>query len=122
MALELSGKLVKVMPEMRGSGRNGEWVKQEFVIETNEQFPKKVCITAWGEKVDEIKALNPGDDLKVFVNIESREYNDKWYTDVKVWKFETAQEAAVNNSYYANSRPATEAAPQPFIENDDLPF
>jgi hypothetical protein len=122
MALELSGKLYRVLPEVRGNGRNGEWIKQDFVIETTDQFPKKICITAWGEKVDEIKQLRQGDDLRVSVNIESREYNEKWYTDVKAWKIETGASASVPAAAAAYAQPDMEPAQPPYIDNDDLPF
>src|SRR5438045_4063791 len=89
MALEISGKLVKILNPQTGTGRNGNWQKQEFVIETPDQYPKKVCITAWGDKMDDLSKHSIGDQLKVSVNIESREYNDKWYTDVRAWRIET---------------------------------
>lgn len=88
MALEITGKLYKVLTEQTGSGKNGNWVKQEFVIETTEQYPKKICCSAWGDKVASLKGLQAGDMIKVSFNIESREYNERWYTDVRAWKIE----------------------------------
>ena len=89
MALEISGKIVKILAEQSGTGKNGVWKKQDFVIETAEQFPKKVCISAWGDKVDQLQSLSEGEEVRVAINVESREYNDRWYTDVKAWKIET---------------------------------
>lgn len=125
MALEITGKLFKVLAEVTGAGKNGSWVKQEFVIETMEQYPKKVCCSAWGEKVS-IKGFQPGDQLKVSFNIESREYNERWYTDLRAWKIE-----ALSGSV-ESSNPAT-AQKENFPgdvtsftaeggEADDLPF
>lgn len=86
--MELQGKLVKIMPSVTGEGKNGAWIKQEFVIETQEQYPKKVCISAWGEKVENLKKFQLGDTIKVAVNAESREYNERWYTELRGWKFD----------------------------------
>ncbi|HSZ26538.1 MAG TPA: DUF3127 domain-containing protein [Cytophagaceae bacterium] len=105
MALEISGKLYKILPEQTGSGKNGNWVKQEFVIETQEQYPKKVCCSAWGDKVAILKNLSTGDQIKVSFNIESREYNERWYTDLRAWKIET--QTSVGQS-----------TPSPKAEND----
>ncbi|WP_128543457.1 DUF3127 domain-containing protein [Larkinella soli] len=90
MALELIGKLVKVLPEQTGQGRNGAWTKQQFVIETIDQFPKQVCLMAWGEKAGDLRNFAPGDTIRAAISIESREYNDRWYTDVRAWRIEAA--------------------------------
>ena len=77
MALEIIGNLWKVMPEQSGAGKNGTWVKQDFIIETDDQYPKKVCITAWGEKADELKKL------KLFVDLAKSDYRiDRFYPSV----------------------------------------
>ena len=54
-------------------------------METPGQYPKKVCMNLWGDKVDEIK-IGVGDKITASINIESREYNGRWYTDVRAWK------------------------------------
>jgi hypothetical protein len=89
MALEISGKIISILPEQTGAGKNGNWVKQDFVIETTDQYPKKVCFSAWGDKAAQVKGLLPGLSVKVSFNAESREFNGKWYTDLRIWKLET---------------------------------
>ncbi len=138
MALELTGKLVKVLPEITGQGKNGTWMKQEFIVETFDQYPKKVCLSAWGDKVSDLKQYAPGDVLKVSLNLESREYNERWFTEARAWRIETGDEATANapqpsaprsapSPSAAPARPAT-PAPTPygmtFDENatNDLPF
>jgi hypothetical protein len=90
MALEINGKLVKVMEQVTGEGRNGGWVKQEFVIETFDQYPKKICCAVWGDKTEQLRRFQPGDDVKVSINLESREYNERWFTEVRAWKLDPA--------------------------------
>lgn len=136
MALELTGKLIKVLPEVSGQSQKGPWNKQDFIVETVDQFPKKVCLTAWGEKASDLKQYAPGDTLKVTLNLESREYNDRWYTEARAWRIESGDadagatsggrpEAAPARSTGASS-PASPAA-TPFgmtyeEESNDLPF
>jgi hypothetical protein len=90
MALEITGKLVKILQAQSGAGAKGNWVKQEFVIETTEQYPKKLCISLWGDKVENLKKYSLNDEIKVSFNLESREYNERWYTDIRAWKIESA--------------------------------
>ncbi len=54
-------------------------------METPGQYPKKVCMNLWGDKVDEVK-IAVGDKITASINLESREYNGRWYTDVRAWK------------------------------------
>ncbi len=83
--MELEGKIIQINPLQSGQGKNGTWKKQEFIVETKSQYPKKVCITAWGDKIDQF-GLQPNEDVKVHIELESREFNSRWYTDVRAWK------------------------------------
>jgi len=88
--MEITGKIISILPEETGQGKNGPWKKQSFIIETQEQFPKKVCIVNWGDKVD-LNSNGVNDMVTVSINIESREFNGKWYTDVKAWRMIKAE-------------------------------
>ncbi|NBA75430.1 DUF3127 domain-containing protein [Emticicia sp. ODNR4P] len=131
MALELEGTLIKVQPEQTGNGKNGQWVKQEFVVETQEQYPKKACFSAWGDRTADLKQFALGDKLKVTFSVESREYNDRWYTDLRAYRIDLASEssaaAPASNTYQAPAqRPAAPQASSvdlpSFSEDEDLPF
>lgn len=88
--LIIEGKLVQVLPVQEGVSTRGAWKKQDFILETADQYPKKICVSCWNEKADEIQKYQPNDQLKVSINIESREYNSRWYTDIKAWRIEGA--------------------------------
>ncbi|GAB3946645.1 hypothetical protein GCM10028805_17500 [Spirosoma harenae] len=135
MALELVGKLIKVLPEVTGQGKNGPWNKQDFVIETlDSQYPKKVCMTAWGEKANDLKQFADGDTLKATFSAESREYNDRWYTELRAFRIELAEGdsssvAPARSSQPAQARPAQQSQPAAMTfnaafdeESNDLPF
>lgn len=117
--MDISGKIIQLLPAQTGNGKNGQWKKQEFILETGDTYPKKVCIAVWGDKID-MNSFKIGDALDVSFDVESREFNGKWYTDVKAWKVNAAKqkEAAARNT-------PRMAAPQPMDDlpqSDDLPF
>jgi hypothetical protein len=85
--MEISGKIYKILPEVTGQGKSGMWRKQDFVIEFGDQYPKKLALSTWGDKVN-MNAFKEGDNVKASFDPESREYQGKWYTDCRVWKLE----------------------------------
>ena len=114
--MEIKGKVVLVLPQQSGTSQAGNQLKkQEFVIETQEQFPKKICMTLFGDRVDQYPvAVN--DEIVANIDIESREYNGRWYTNVNAWKIEKASAQA------AAPAPAPMPTFEPQSETDDLPF
>lgn len=93
--MEITGKLIQKLPVQSGVSSSGNnWSKAEFVIETVEQYPKKVCSNLWGERARALDQFQLGDLITVSFDLESREYNGRWYTDVKAWKVEAATPAA----------------------------
>ncbi len=126
MALDIIGRIIQIMPTTTGTSKAGkEWVKQEFVIETQEQYPKKICISAMGDKTQELKKFVTGNDVKVAINLESREYNGKWYTNVNAWKIESAgtgssNAAPADDPFHPDAEPSF--TPDNGTAGDDLPF
>ncbi|WP_255491387.1 MULTISPECIES: DUF3127 domain-containing protein [unclassified Dysgonomonas] len=123
-AMQLTAKLIQVMPVQTGMGKNGEWRKQNIILETDGTYPKKVCATVWGDKISDA-VLQIGNILDVSFDIESREYNGNWYTDVRAWKVEPAGAAgSAPAPYAASGQPAPSAPPVDFTSDsgDDLPF
>lgn len=108
--MEIQGKIISKGEIVKGQGSKGEWKKQEFVIQTDGQYPKKVCVAAWGGIVDELAKYKVGESVSVFFDLESREYNGRWYTEVKAWKL---------GAIGAKANPKQEA---PLEIEDDLPF
>jgi len=121
--LKVSGKILSILPTQTGQGKNVDWKKQDVVIETEGDYPKKICVSFWNDKVSD--SFKVGQPLTAHINIESREYNGKWYTDVKVWKYDgMPQKEQSDNS---QSQEQSYSAP---VNNgngggappDDLPF
>ena len=126
--MDITGKVTRILPLVTGQGRNGEWRKQEFVIEIESGgFQKKVCFSLWGEKIDQ-SSLAENDVVKVYFDLESREYNQRWYTEARAWKVEkqtgaaTAAPAAAEAAPPTNISPFDEPAGGDNSEVNDLPF
>lgn len=116
MALTLAGKIKTVLPLEIGEGKNGQWKKQFFVLNFMDgNYPKGVCFSAWGDKTDVLRLLSVGSEVLVSFNLESREYQGRWYTDAKVWKIEVKSGGAEEESHKAKIEPIGE-------ESSDLPF
>ena len=127
--MQLTAKLAQILPVESGMGKNGEWKKQSIIVDTEGQYPKKICITIWGDKMNAAQ-WQPGLPLTIDFDIESREFNGRWYTDVKAWKIEPAgapqhdfpqQEAPMPPPPVHYAMPDAPPAP-PVPSLDDLPF
>jgi hypothetical protein len=83
--MDLQGKIIQVLPERSGSSARGEWKVGEFVLETIEQFPKKMVFSVWG--ADRLSRFNiqQGQDVQVFFDIDAREYNGRWYNSIRAY-------------------------------------
>ena len=120
--MEISGKIIELLTVKTGQSANGEWRKQEYILETETQYPKKICFMAWGDKIDQFNIVQ-GETLEVSVDLESREYNGRWYTDVKAWKVSRdGADKSSPHSFDSQDRsepPNIEFAP---LNGDDIPF
>jgi len=121
--MQLTAKLVQVLPLQTGTGKNGQWKKQDIIVETEGQFPKKVCVSIWGDKINE-NMLKVGSMLAISFDVESREYNGRWYTDVKAWKIEAAGDAKAGNGATDGGAYFDGGDPDSYRdeEKEDLPF
>lgn len=113
--MNIQAKLVQLLPIQTGMGKNGQWRKQDIIVETNGQYPKKICISIWGDKINE-KQLLIGNQLDIDFELESREFNGKWYTDIRAWKIVSGEEKIVN-SLHENLMSSEKSTVE-----DDLPF
>jgi len=117
LSLTIIGRVTEILEEQSGTGRNGPWRKQDFILETEGEYPNKVCITQWGENIEKF-AVKEGEKLTAHIDLRSREYQGRWYTDVKAWRVEREAEAG------GLGAPGDASLPPP-VEEDydaDLPF
>ncbi len=104
--MEVIGKVILALPEMSGVSKSGNnWHKREYVLETLESFPRKIHFDFFGDKADQYP-LTPGQTIRLSFDIESREYNGRWFTSIRGWKAEPAENGAA-------AAPAGQAYPDP---------
>ncbi|MBR5335100.1 MAG: DUF3127 domain-containing protein [Bacteroidaceae bacterium] len=124
--MEITGKIIAVLPERGGTSKTGnEWKMQEYVLETHEQYPKKICFNVFG--ADKIAQFNiqAGEELTVSFDINAREYQGRWYNDIRAWKVERGDAASTMPPVNAPQINATTVKAPDFNkqdEADDLPF
>lgn len=138
--MEVTGKIIVALPEVGGTSQKGNpWKKREYVLETQETYPRKVFFNFFGDRVDQFP-LQVGQMVKISFDIDSREYNGRWYVECRAWKAEDPNAAGANygapqqqqnygpatqmpqgyaTSAAAPAPPAPDLAPNP---TDDLPF
>lgn len=121
--MEFEGTVFKILPVLKGTSARGEWQRQDVVFDVPEgTFSHKICVTFFN-KPDDVARLKVGAEYKVSVNVESREYKERWYTDIRAWRLqEKVSEPAVppmpEMPPFGSEEPAYASTP----ETDDLPF
>ena len=132
--LEITGTIIQIQPLQEGTSKSGNaWKKQDCVLETDAQYPRKVCFNLFGDNVDRFP-VQVGQKVTVSIELESREFNGRWYTDVRAWNIVYHQAQQVAQPAYQQPQPAyhqahpqqqavapAPATPQAGVA-DDLPF
>lgn len=124
---EITGKIIAVLPTKSGtSARGTQWSSQTAVIETHEQYPKRVAFDVLGDKITEFN-LQVGEEVTVSFDINAREFNGKWFNSVNAWKVvrqggqQAAMAGASGQTNSSNPFPPKQPA-QPQGNSDGLPF
>ena len=127
MSFEVSGKIIAVLDKKSGvsNSTGNPWIAQQYVIETQEQYPKRLCFEAFGE--DRIASFNiqEGENITVSFDIDAREYQGRWYNSFRAWKVERAnpvQDVQVQDVQVQNETgDDLSFLDDPFGSKDDLP-
>lgn len=127
--MELAGKVIAVLQPRGGVSKTtgNEWKAQEYVIETHDQYPKKMCFDIFGADKIEQYNIQIGEEINVFFDIDARQWQDRWFNSIRAWKIERvgAQAPAATPVDPFPPMNAAPAAPVDFTatdEKDDLPF
>jgi len=128
--MEITGKIIAVLEPRSGMAKSSgnPWKIQEYVLETTgEQYPKKMMFNIFGEDKINQAAINIGDEVVVSFDINAREFNGRWYNDIRAWRVSHDVNGAAPAAPQQAYAPAASAvqAPDPFAasnEKDDLPF
>ena len=127
--MELTGKIIAVMEPRGGvSARTGNtWKTQEYVLEVPGQYPKRCLFNVFGEdRINQFNIQN-GDELTIQFDIDAREYNGRWFNDIRAYNVIRGQQLVPGAQPVAAPSEATSPFPpaqEPASEgtSDDLPF
>lgn len=135
--MELQGRIIAALPEKSGVSARGEWKAQDFVIETHDQYPRKMVFRVFGADRLQNFNISVGLEVSVSFDIDAHEYNGRWFNDIRVFdvrRLDTAATGQIDPAVAATqftAAPATAAQPKadpfsaPAADNssaDDLPF
>lgn len=130
--MEVTGKIIVVLPVQEGTSKAGNpWKKRYYVLETQETYPKKIAFYVFGsDRVAQYENIAAGMMVRLSFDIESREWQGRWFTDIQGWKIEPVEAAAPVAGAPVNAPSALEGAvpPPPAVSfagsepSDDLPF
>lgn len=127
----ITGKIIKFLPKAEGDSASGNhWVKAGVVIEYGDEYPTKAAFTIFGEqKLQACAGLKVGMEVVVNYNPQSREYNERWYTDLQCMSIypvaqQQPQQAPAQSQYPYAQQPVMQQPQQPAAtqEDPDLPF
>lgn len=133
--MEVTGRIILALPERSGVSARGAWKSQSFVIETHDQYPRKMVFDVFGEERLQRFNINAGDEATVFFDIDAHEYNGRWFNNIRAYdvRHVDANAAAAAGQPQAAApqaiaQPAATQAPFPPAQpessesTDDLPF
>ena len=134
--MDLQGKVIAVLPPREGTSARGPWKSQEYVIETHDQYPKKMVFNIFGADRIEQFAIKAGEEINVSFDIDAHEYNGRWFNNIRAWNIQRVDAAAVMAGAPATAAPVTPQPAQPAAQQapfppaqestgspeDDLPF
>ena len=117
--MELQGKIIVVLPERSGvSQRGNQWRSISYVLETQEQYPKKLAFDVTNDKIDQLN-IQLGEILTVQFDINAREYNGRWFNSVNAWNVirQTQQAPAQGGGFSGNVQSGSQAAQQAMVSS-----
>ena len=117
--MEIQGKIIVVLPERSGvSQRGNQWRSISYVLETQEQYPKKLAFDVTNDKIDQLN-IQLGEILTVQFDINAREYNGRWFNSVNAWNvIRQAQQATAQGvGFSGNVQSGAQAAQQAMLSS-----
>lgn len=127
--MDIQGIITEILPIKSGVGKSGkEWKSQDYILQTEGQYPKKICFSAFGDKIEEFD-IKVGDSLKALIDIDAHEFKGRWYNAVRAYKIEkegTEPRPTVAKEKQQKAAeifpPKQEEKQEPIQGAEDLPF
>ena len=118
--MDITGKIIQILPEQRFNGKNGEVVKNFFILETKEQYPQKIKFEVFGEDKWKAMGVAVGQDVSVQFDIKGAEWQGKYFVNLQAWKVT----AIGGGAQQQNNQPSPQQNQESPQNEDDsnLPF
>lgn len=121
---KVSGRIIAVMQMKTGTSQKGTWASQEYVLETHDLYPQKVCFEVFGtEKIQQFN-IQMNDEVDIMYNFDAREFKGRWYNTIRAWSVFKRSEDGQTQVAAQSSSDAPKASEQKVNGDDvpDLPF
>ena len=120
--MELQGKVIAVLPERSGVSARGEWKSQTYVIETQEQYPKKLAFDVFGADRIVNFGIHLGEVINVSFEIDAREYQGRYFNQIRAWAVSriSQQSPAQGGGYSGNVQTGAQAAQQAMASSANM--
>ena len=116
--MDLQGRIIAVLSPREGTSDRGPWKSQEYVIETHEQYPKKMVFNVFGADRREQFSIKLNEEVKVSFDIDAHEYNGRWFNSIRAWDIQHLTSNIPQPQYQQPTQPTY----QPPQVEDDTPF
>lgn len=125
--MDINGKVIAILPPYTFNTKNGQKTKYGFVIETNDQYPKKVCLNCFGDERWKALGIVQGGEYNLSIEVSSREYNGRWFTEATCWRAvnvgkQQAQSMANNTQAQVMQAPPQQQEDNGGGDDSQLPF
>ena len=130
--MEIQGKIIAVLPERSGVSARGEWKSQTYVIETQEQYPKKMAFDVFGADRIANFGIQLGEVINVSFDIDAHEYQGRYFNQIRAWNVTKVSQQATAQAQAVVSQPSALSTPHaqpqqpqstaPSSDPDNLPF
>lgn len=112
--MEIQGKVIAVLPERSGVSARGEWKSQTYVIETQEQYPKKMAFDVFGADRIANFGIQFGEVINVSFDIDAHEYQGRYFNQIRAWNVarQEQQATAQGGGFSGNVQSSAQAAQQ----------
>lgn len=109
--MEIQGKVIAVLPERSGTSQRGEWRSQTYVIETQEQYPKKMAFDVFGGDRIANFGIHLGDVINVSFDIDAHEYQGRYFNQIRAWNVTKVSQQAAQQAMASSANAAGVANP-----------
>ncbi len=109
--MEIQGKVIAVLPERSGISQRGEWRSQTYVIETQEQYPKKMAFDVFGGDRIVNFGIHLGEVIDVSFDIDAHEYQGRYFNQIRAWNVTKVSQQAAAQASAGVAQPAAPYTP-----------